>query len=281
MKKQVKNIIDSEQVMMGNHQLGQPIPSEALHQISPFILLHHGAPHDFEAGGKGIDVPPHPHRGFEPVTFLFSGEIEHNDSRGNNSVIKSGGVQWMTAGMGIIHSEGTPSSFNEKGGTFEMIQLWINLPAKLKMVEPRYQGFQREDIPFYGENGVRVNVVAGEMGGLKGPVDSLTDVTALTIEIEKGASVELDYKVGQNVLLYLLHGKAKVNGAGISDQQLVEFENEGTEVEIRADEKSLFLIVAGDPIDEPMAQYGPYVMNTQTEIMEAMRDYQMGKMGVL
>jgi hypothetical protein len=274
MKRKVNKVVNSRDVMMGDIRIGQPLPANELEQISPFILLHHGAPKKFEPGEAAIEVAPHPHRGFEPVTFIFKGEIEHHDSRGNHNIVRDGGVQWLTAGMGIIHSEKGSKAFQEKGGVFEMIQLWINLPKKLKMVQPNYQAFQRDAIPFYEEKNSRINVISGEIKGLKGPFKSLTNVIALTVEMEPGGEVTFDIPESRNILLYQLHGN-------IGDKQLVEFEKKGTEVTVVAENETLILLLAGDPIVEPMVQHGPFVMNTQTEIMEAMRDYQTGKMGFL
>ena len=281
MKKVIKQIVASQDIMMGDIKIGQPLPSDSIEQISPFILLHHGSPKEFEPGGKSIDVGPHPHRGFEPVSFIFKGEVEHSDSRGNYRVIKEGGVQWLTAGMGIIHSEKASKEFQKRGGKFEMIQLWINLPKKFKMIESIYQPFDRDEIPFYEKRNARVNVISGEMNGLEGPIKSLTNVMALTLEME--AEGELNFKISENrnILLYQLRGKSLVNGNELGDCQLVEFEKEGNEVTIESSEKSLLLFLAGDPINEPIKQHGPFVMNTQAEILEAMNDYQMGKMGFL
>ena len=182
--KKIKNVIKSQEVMMGPIKLQQPLPNADLEQIDPFILIHHAGPKMQLPGGKSVmEVGAHPHRGFEPVSFIFKGSIEHKDSRGNHSIIDAGGVQWMTAGMGILHSEGPPKTFIEKGGEYEMIQLWINLPKHLKMVQPNYQGFQKEDIPtFVDQDGkVKLNIVSGTFQGLKGPIDSLTKITAYTL----------------------------------------------------------------------------------------------------
>ncbi len=281
MKRKIKQIIDSQDVMMGDHRIGQPLPVAQLEQISPFILLHHGAPKIYEPGMAAIEVAPHPHRGFEPVTFVFQGEVEHHDSRGNENVVKNGGVQWLTAGMGIIHAGGASKSFQETGGEFEMIQLWINLPKKLKMVQPNYQAFERDDIPFYVDNNTRVNVISGEIKGLKGPINSLTDVLALTLEMKDNGKIVIDIPENRNILLYQLHGKTAINGQEIGDKKLIEFEKEGTEIQIKADKDTVILFLAGYPINEPMVQHGPFVMNNQTEILEAMRDYRLGKMGFL
>lgn len=283
-KRSIKNIVTSQDVQMGPMTLKQPLPMGNIDQVDPFLLLHHVGPKTQEPNGKNmLDIGGHPHRGFEPVTFIFRGEVHHRDSRGNDSVIKAGGVQWMTAGMGIVHSEGAPKSFIEKGGELELIQLWVNLPSKLKMIQPKYQGFQREDIPVFmdQEGKVRLNVISGEYQGLKGAVDSLTDITAFTIELKAGGQVNLKEDASRSVMIYQLSGVASINGANTGDTKMVILNQDGEGIEIEAETDGVLLYLAGNPIGEEVAQYGPFVMNNQTELMEAMRDYQMGKMGVL
>ncbi len=283
-KRSIKKVVLSPDVQMGPITLKQPLPIGNIQQIDPFLLLHHIGPKTQTPGGKkAMDIGAHPHRGFEPVTFIFKGEIHHRDSRGNNSIIKAGGVQWMTAGMGIVHSEGIPQSFIEKGGSLEIIQLWVNLPSKFKMVQPKYQGFQQAEIPaFIDQNGkVRVNVIAGNYGEWEGPVDSLTGITALTIELKAGGKAHLQEKMERNALLYQLNGLATVNGVATGNNKMVLFNQDGESIEIEAQTDGVLLYVAGDPIQEKVAQYGPFVMNDQTEILQAMRDYQIGKMGML
>ena len=281
--RKVKRIINSQDVMMGDIKIGQPLPMQGIDQIDPFLLLHHGGPKTSKPGENALDVGPHPHRGFEPVTFIFSGDIHHKDSRGHDNIVKSGGVQWMTAGMGIIHSESPSQKFIEEGGEFEMIQLWINLPKELKMIQPRYQGVQRSEIPYFESDDklTRINVVAGKYQEITGSVDNITDVRAMTMELKKGAKATVDCPANRNAILYVLHGDTHVNEVIADTKQLVWFENEGETINIEAREDSLMLYLDGNTIDEPVEQYGPFVMNTQTEIMEAMRDYQMGKMGFL
>ena len=175
-RKAIAGVWDAQNIMMGSNRLKQPLPLPELENIDPFLLLHHIGPGIQEVGTPPLlDVGAHPHRGFEPVSFIFSGELHHRDSRGNDSIISAGGVQWMTAGMGIVHSEQMSKEFLEKGGQFEMIQLWINLPSSMKMVQPKYQGFDRGAIPcFNAQDGkVQLNVIAGVYEGLKGPIESL------------------------------------------------------------------------------------------------------------
>ncbi|HET9056020.1 MAG TPA: pirin family protein [Chitinophagaceae bacterium] len=284
MMRKIANIIKAQPTMMGEILLHQPLPTQKIEQISPFILLHHLGPYEFGPDNMALDIGPHPHRGFEPVTFVFSGEINHHDSRGNKSIISSGGVQWMTSGMGIIHAEYASKRFRKTGGKLEAIQLWINLPAKLKMIQPNYQGFQKEDIPYKELNNERgqVNIISGSWNGLVGPIESITNIKAFTLELKKGAEVQFEFAPTENVLFYLLKGNVDVNESQwITDRTMLEFERADGFIAIKTREDSLILLVSGEPINEPIAQYGPFVMNNQTELMQAIKDYQMGKMGVL
>ncbi len=281
MKKSIVQIVNSQPVRMGDVIIGQPIPQGILEEVNPFILLHHAEPKEISAHGPGFFVPPHPHRGFEPVTFVFQGEVEHKDSLGNESVIKGGGVQWITSGRGIIHSEGNPKSFIEKGGTMEIIQLWINLPAALKMSPPNYQAFDKEEIPSITQNQSEANIISGTMNGQKGPINSPTNITAITALIQQGGTSAITLPENHNALVYVLNGTGTVNGQNFSKQQLLQLSAEGKELEIEATQSTKLLVLAGEPIDEKKSMWGPYVMNTQTEIMEALRDYEQGKMGFL
>lgn len=281
MKKSIVKIVNSQPVRMGDVIIGQPIPQGDLDEVNPFILLHHAEPKEITAHGPGFFVPPHPHRGFEPVTFVFQGEVEHKDSLGNESVIKGGGVQWITSGRGIIHSEGNPKSFIERGGTMEIIQLWINLPASLKMSPPNYQAFDQEEIPSIAQNKSAVNIISGQMDGHQGPINSLTNITAITALIQEGGTSAISLPENQNGLVYVLNGTGTVNGQEFYKQQLIQLSLEGSELEIEATQDSKLLVLAGKPIHEKKSMWGPYVMNTQTEIMQALRDYEQGKMGFL
>lgn len=281
MKKSIVRIVNNQTVWMGQTEIGQPIPQTELDEISPFILLHHAAPEEIPPGGPAFEVAPHPHRGFEPVTFVFQGEVEHRDSRENHAIVKAGGVQWITSGMGIIHSESAPKSFVKTGGTLEMIQLWINLPKALKMVQPNYQMFNREDIPVIEQTNSKINVISGKINGSTGPIKSLTNITAATIEMQAQGKAHFDFPDGENGAIYQLSGESKINGHRIADMQLVQLDTNGSEIEIESYTESKLLVLSGKPIDEPKKMWGPYVMNTQTEIMEALRDYDMGKMGFL
>jgi redox-sensitive bicupin YhaK (pirin superfamily) len=281
MKKTILKIVDSQPVRMGHIEIGQPIPQGTLDEVSPFILLHHAEPRVIPPGGPAFDVAPHPHRGFEPVTFVFQGEVEHRDSRGNHGIVGTGGVQWITAGMGIIHSESSSQSFIDTGGNLEIIQVWINLPKALKMVQPNYQMFNKTEIPVIEQTKGKINVISGNVGSTHGPIQSLTHITALTVEMQANGKVSFDLPENHNGVIYQLSGDTNVNGTSLKSMQLLQLDSSGTQVEILSDTNSKLLVLSGNPIDEPKKMWGPYVMNTQTEIMEALRDYDMGKMGFL
>jgi hypothetical protein len=280
--RKIARIIKAQDVKMGDITLKQPLPTSSLEQIDPFLLIHHIGPLYQEPQGRNVmPIGPHPHRGFEPVTFVFKGAVHHKDSRDNDSIIKSGGVQWMTAGMGIVHSETLSRELLENGGDIELIQIWINLPKEKKMIQPRYQGFQKETIPSIENDGATVNVISGEYKNNKGPIASITGITAYTIEMTASSELIFKVKKDENQFLYQLNGMAKVNEIENGPHKLIYFGEEGSTLKIECSENATFLFLSGKPINEKVAQWGPYVMNSQTEIMEAMRDYQMGKMGIL
>lgn len=261
----------------------QPLPHPGLTDLDPFLLLHHVVI-EHEGGHRPQEdgVPPHPHRGFEPVTFIYRGGVHHRDSRGGDSVIGGGGVQWITAGMGIVHSERPPRALSERGGTQELIQLWINLPARAKFVQPRYQGFQRDALPVFEKDGVRVQVVAGAFEDLVGPVETHTPVTARNVTLARGARFEAPLPAGHAAFAYLLDGLVRVNETDtVRGGRLVAFEPDGDSALMEALEDTRLLLMTGAPLGEPVVRSGPFVMNDTTQVLEAMRDAQMGKMGVL
>ena len=280
----VPQVVTSQDIMMGDINLKQPLPVRHLQNADPFLLLHHVGPLFQNPHEKSVlDIGGHPHRGFEPITFIFKGQVHHRDSRGHDSIIEEGGVQWMTAGMGIVHSESAPKSFVEEGGELELIQLWVNLPSSLKMNQPRYQGFQKQEIPALtmDKGKVVLNVISGKYFDTNGPVESITGIQSCTIQMENQSTVEIALNEEYRTLIYQLNGKSRVNRVLSNGYDLSVLPMGSDTVKIEADTDSLFLMVSGLPINEPIAQHGPFVMNTQTEILEAMRDYQMGKMGVL
>jgi quercetin 2,3-dioxygenase len=255
----------------------RPLPSGELDQIDPFLFLNHHGPQIYPPGNRGLPFGPHPHRGFETVTFIIEGSLAHADSGGHESVIDDGGVQWMTAGSGIEHSEISPVEFLRDGGPLEILQLWINLPARLKMTEPRYVGLQKPEIPSIGErDGVRVSLIAGEMGGTKGAVESLTGHFLATVEVRSGATAVLPAPRGRSVFLYVVRGEVRAGTAIAPPFHLVEMTDDGDAVEIAAQADSLLIFGHAEPIGERVVAHGPFVMNSREEIMQAMRDYEAG-----
>ena len=282
----IKTIGRSDFVNMGPVRLRQPIPTQQLEMVDPFILLHHYGPYTIDAENNPFDLGPHPHRGFEPITFLIQGEQLHRDSLGHESVVKAGDVQWTTAGRGIIHAEGPTKEFVERGGTLEGIQLWLNLPAEKKMIQPNYQHVKAEDFPVVSSDDgkVSVQVVAGQLEGKGGKIATQTSVNAYMIDIEAGGEHVIEIPETHQSILYLLNGDVTINDVVNlvkDDNQLIEFDQDGDGFSIKGNANSKLLFLSGAPFKEKVASWGPYVMNTQTEIMEALRDYQMGKMGFL
>ncbi len=281
----VSRLLYAHQMDMGGMPIRQPLPTQNVEQIDPFLLLHHAnikAPSHVEPDHAGVG--PHPHRGFSPVTFIFQGGVHHRDSRGNDSVIYAGGAQWMNAGMGIIHSERPPHDIHEIGGRQEIIQLWINTPAKNKMDQPAYFPLSAEEAPKVTslDGLVTGKVFSGEVLNVKGPIPSQAVVNAATFELKKGGTISIPIPPSHNAFIYLLDGQLKVDGFGLVDAlHIVHFKNDGEGIAFTAVEDTRILFLTGEPLNEEVVSYGPFVMNNQTQIMEAMRDYQMGKMGVL
>jgi quercetin 2,3-dioxygenase len=281
----ISQLLYAHVVDMGGLPVRQPFPTTRVEQFDPFLLLHHAdikVPTHLDPDDAGVG--PHPHRGFSPVTFVFKGGVHHRDSRGNDSVVYAGGAQWMNAGMGILHSERPPADIHEIGGRQEIIQLWINTPAKNKMDQPNYFAVHADATGKYvGDDGkVSVNVVAGEILGIKGPVPSKSPVNAATVKISAGSHLEIPFPGTHNVFAYLLDGKIAVDNFGLTEKHhAILFKRDGEGIAFRGLEDSTLLVISGEPLNEPVVSHGPFVMNTQTQILEAMRDYQMGKMGVL
>lgn len=284
--KSIKAVLESPLVSMGPIRLRQPIPNHGLDQVDPFLLLHHYGPYAISEFNNPFDLGPHPHRGFEPITLLFKGEQFHRDSLGNEMVVKAGGVQWTTAGRGIIHAEAPTKEFVKKGGDLEGIQLWLNLPAKDKMMAPNYQHLEAAQIPtlFSADKKVQLNIIAGKQNSETGLIATQTEVNVFTAKAAESGTMSVNIPAAHNALIYVLNGAIVVNSTthlAKGENQLISFDTDGDTIEFTASKESDILILSGIPINEKVTQYGPYVMNTQTEIMEAMRDFQQGKMGYL
>ena len=281
----VRTLLYAELIDMGGVPVRQAFPTNQIQQLDPFLLLHHAdiqVPNEVKPAHAGVG--PHPHRGFSPVTFIFKGGVHHRDSRGNNSVVYEGGAQWMNAGMGMMHSERPPLDIHEKGGRQEFIQMWINTPAMHKMDQPEYFALPAEAIPRFTttDGRVTINVVAGEVLGVKGPMTPRTSVNAATIMMSKGGKVEIPLPEDHNAFLYLLEGKINIGGYGLTEAlNAAIFGNDGDGISLEALNDSRMLVMSGQPLNEKVVSHGPFVMNNETQILEAMRDYQKGKMGIL
>ena len=282
----MKKIID---VIENNNQhwVGDGFPVRTLfsydrlgQQISPFLLFDYAGPARFEPSAKRRGVGQHPHRGFETVTIVYEGEVAHRDSTGKGGIIGPGDVQWMTAAGGILHEEFHSPAFASSGGDFRVVQLWVNLPAKDKMTAPGYQAILAAGIPAVTLPGARVRVIAGDFRGTKGPARSFTAINLWDVRVERDASLFLDLPEGHNAALAILSGEVTVNDEKTArDAQVVLLDPAGTEVRLKAGEGSMLLVLTGEPIREPIAGYGPFVMNTQDEIRQAITDFNSGRFG--
>lgn len=249
---------------------------------TPFILMDHAAPREFAPTERKLGVGTHPHRGFETVTFAINGEIDHRDSGGGGGTITTGGVQWMTAAKGVVHEEFHSRNFAKKGGLFEMVQLWVNLPAKDKMNNPRYQSMDKEDFANVElASGIVATIVAGKLKDAKGPAKTHTEMNIFEVNAKTPDKINLNFKEGSNLLILQLRGSSVMNGKSISEGEMAVFERDGDQLDIDFTTESKLLVLNGDPIDEPIVPYGPFVMNTKQEIMQAIDDFNAGKMGQL
>ncbi len=294
----------------------RPFPGPDLDYASPFLMLDHFGPERIRPGDEG-GLNPHPHRGFETVTFLFQGAMEHHDSSGGHGLLRAGGVQWMTAGSGIVHAEYREKEFARSGGVLEGVQLWVNLPRKFKMEAPHYQDLPAEKFAVAKFAGGEARVVAGELLGvrgparphvaeeskssiegvratraypvtspqagplLRGPARTYTPIIVAHVKLEAGVSVELPVPASFNAYVYAVRGSGRSSTARFATNQLVEYRGDGGSVQVTASEALDFLLLAGEPIDEPVVSWGPFVMNTREEIIQARDDYLASRMGTL
>lgn len=253
-------------------------------ELSPFLVMDHAHPTDFPPGDKPRGVGAHPHRGFETVTIVYQGELEHRDSTGAGGLIGPGDVQWMTAGSGILHEEFHSHAFTKKGGMVEMVQLWVNLPAKDKMMEPGYQTLLSTDIPQVAlpDDAGTVRVIAGELDGHRGPARTFSTMDVWDVRLKAGHQATLRAPAGRTLALVVLHGTVMVNDEEIvREGQLVQFGRDGSDVALESNNDAVLLWLSGDPIDEPVVGYGPFVMNTEEEIQQAFVDFQSGRFGTM
>ena len=253
-------------------------------QLSPFLMLDYAAPRQFEPAARRRGVGQHPHRGFETVTIVYQGELEHRDSAGNGGSIGPGDVQWMTAASGIIHEEFHSERFTRAGGTMEMMQLWVNLPAKHKMTAPAYQTLVERDIPsvaLVGDAGL-VRVIAGEYDGHRGPARTFTPINVWDLRLKAGSTATLATPEGHTTAIVPMHGRVVINDSQpAGEAQLALLERTGGEFTIGVATDATVLLLSGEPLKEPVVGYGPFVMTSEREIAEAIRDYQGGRFGQL
>lgn len=279
-----------ERVTSGpGHWVGDGFPVRSLFSytshpdtMSPFLLLDYAGPRQFTPLDQPRGVGQHPHRGFETVTIVYAGEVAHKDSAGNGGVIGPGDVQWMTAGAGILHEEFHSPEFTKSGGLLEMVQLWVNLPAKNKMTKPGYQGITGAEIPHVTlpENAGYVRVIAGSYEETIGPAQTFSPINVWDIRLNAGASTSLAVPDGWNASVVVLRGTVQVNGKEIArDADLVVLDREGTEIQLETSNDAVVLLLSGEPIAEPIVGYGPFVMNTDAQIRQAMDDFRRGNFG--
>ncbi len=274
-----------------SHWVGDGFPVRTLFSyqtladhVSPFLLLDFAGPHNFAAAARPRGVGEHPHRGFETVTIVYQGEVEHRDSTGAGGSIGPGDVQWMTAGAGILHEEFHSREFTRTGGPFQMVQLWVNLPAKDKMTPPRYQTLLNADIPALAlpEGAGTLRVIAGEYRGQRGPARTFTPIDVWDLRLQSGAATELTLHEDRNVGLVVVRGSVKVNGEREAHEaQMVLLSRDGAAARIEASTDATVLLLSGAPIDEPIVGHGPFVMNSAAEIQQAIRDFNSGRFGAI
>ncbi len=271
------------------HWVGDGFPVRSLFgydglgaHLSPFLLLDYAGPARFEPAAKPRGVGEHPHRGFETVTIVYQGEVEHRDSSGGGGVIGPGDVQWMTAAAGIVHDEFHSPAFTRQGGTLEMVQLWVNLPASAKMSAPGYQGLLGAQIPDVAlpDGAGRLRVIAGEYRDHKGPARTHTPIDVWDLRLNQGGTARLALPEGHTLALVALHGTVLANGSQVlREAQVLHFAREGSQIEIEANNDGVLLLLGGAPIDEPIVGYGPFVMNSRAEIVQAVEDFNSGRFG--
>jgi hypothetical protein len=261
----------------------RPVPGADIEQVDPFLFLNHHGPQVYAPRNRGLPFGPHPHRGFETVTFILTGELAHRDSAGHESIIKEGGIQWMTAGSGLVHAEISPEEFKREGGPLEILQLWVNLPPKLKMTPPRYVGLQKDQIPAIAtpDGKGTLHLVSGRWNGREGAMQPLTDIFLGWLDLAQGGRASFDGVAGRNVFLYVVRGELSIGGEPAPHWHLIELSDEGDTVDIEATTDAVVLIGHAEPIGAPVVAYGPFVMNTRDEIMQAIRDYEAGKFNAI
>jgi len=271
------------------HWVGDGFPVRSLFSyhgdtaaISPFLLFDYAGPWNFEpVEGRPRGVGQHPHKGFETVTIVYDGEVSHRDSTGGGGTIGAGEVQWMTAGSGVLHEEFHSPGYSKTGGPFRMVQLWVNLPAKDKPVPARYQAITRDTIPEVAFDGGRARIIAGTFGEVEGPAQTFTPINLWDVQLDAGATATLPLPDGHTTMIAVLSGHVTIDGEGVGEAEIARLSRSGDAARIAADGDSIVLVMTGEPIDEPVVGHGPFVMNTEGEIREAIAAFNAGKFGTL
>jgi quercetin 2,3-dioxygenase len=280
--KKVEQILHSQ----GRHWVGDGFPVRSLFSyngdaqaVSPFLLLDYAGPHMFDPAERPRGVGQHPHRGFETVTIVYDGEVSHKDSAGGGGTIGPGDVQWMTAAGGIIHEEYHSPAFTKAGGPFRMVQLWVNLPAKDKMTPPRYQAIANADIPMVelAAGKARARIIAGELEGTRGPATTFTPINMWDVGVDASTDLSLPLPNGHNALVIVLSGHVTIDGHRVGEADVARLSTDGAGILLHADGDAMLLVLTGEPIDEPVFGYGPFVMTSEAEIRQAVEDFNSGK----
>lgn len=277
----IRKLHKAEYAPIGNLVTYRALPTRSIDYLDPFLFLNHHGPQVYPPNNSGLPFGPHPHRGMETVTFILAGDIAHKDNAGHESVMTAGGVQWMTAGRGVVHAEVSSEEFKKNGGPLEVLQMWLNLPAKFKMTTPFYKGLQKEDIPalVLDEGRVTVNLISGDWDGHRSELVSNLGVQLNTIYFKEGGSISVSVPSDHNIFFYVISGKLMVNEVEVEKLYLAEFNQDGDKLQINAAENSILLFGHAKPLNEPVVAQGPFVMNTEQEIEEAYADYRSGKFG--
>lgn len=272
----------------GSHWVGDGFPvrnifsySDIAERISPFLLMDYAGPVEFKPTTQRRGVGTHPHRGFETVTIVYAGGVSHRDSTGGGGTIGVGDVQWMTAASGVLHEEYHSESYARTGGPFEMVQLWVNLPARDKMAAPAYQSITSDQIPQIAlpDDAGSVRVIAGQYDGTSGPARTFTPMNVWDLRLQSGKSLAFDLQEGHTTALFVLHGEIRRGTQTVREAELAVFDRSGSQLAFETTEESVLLLLSGEPFDEPVVGYGPFVMNSREEIMQAMHDFNNGKFG--
>ncbi|WP_158962748.1 pirin family protein [Myroides fluvii] len=263
------------------HNFIPGVPGMSMQRMDPFIMFDYNSKYHFGPSEIPRGVGVHPHKGFETVTIAYKGRVEHGDSSGGGGIIGEGDVQWMTAASGVLHKEFHETAWSKTGGEFQMVQLWVNLPAEAKKGEPKYQAIENSQMALYpleNDKGT-IEVIAGEYNGIKGPASTFTPIHMSNLRAKEGAKVAYNFPTTYTTLLLVLEGTVQVNGAEVMQDHVVLMSNDGEEFTVEVTEDAVVLVLAGLPIKEPIAHYGPFVMNTQEELLQAFDDFNTGKFG--